>query len=142
MTSISISPTTAVGARWAAVVAGVIFATAGGCSPRLPAGFVVVTGAVTYQGAALTTGTILFSDDSANAGSAPIDRDGRFRVILRPGRVKVAVRAKEGVDRLDDKGNYVPAKSLIPEPFGDTKTSGLSIDVVAGMKPVNIVLKP
>ena len=61
---------------------------------------------------------------------------------MRPGRVKVAVRSKEGVDRLDDKGNYVSAKSLIPESLGDTKTSGLSIDVAAGMKPLNIVLKP
>jgi len=142
MTNISTVPVIAVGVRWAAIFVGAIFATAGGCGPRVPAGFVVVTGAVTYQGGPLTTGTILFSDDSANAGSAPIDRDGRFRVILRPGRVKVAVRAKEGVDRLDDKGNYVPAKSLISEPLGDTKTSGLSIDVAAGMKPVDIVLTP
>ena len=120
--------------------AGMFLATSSGCGPSAPAGFVVVTGSVTAGDAPLTTGTILFSDDAANAGSAPIEADGRFRTLLRPGRVKVAVRAKEGVDRLDEKGNYVPAKSLIPETLGDTKTSGLTIEVAVGMKPVTIGL--
>lgn len=115
---------------------------ASGCGPRVPEGFVSVTGTVTYEDKPLTTGTILFSAESGAAASAPIDPYGRFETFLRPGRAKVAVRAKEGVDRLDDKGNYIPAKSLIPDALGDTKTSGLSIDVAAGMKPVNIVLEP
>ncbi|MCX7413012.1 MAG: hypothetical protein NTW36_06205 [Planctomycetia bacterium] len=95
---------------------------------------------MTYEAAPLTTGTILFSAESGAAASAQIDPYGRFRTTLRPGRVVIAVRAKEGVDRLDEKGNYIAAKSVIPETLGDTKTSGLSIDVAAGMKPVNIVL--
>ncbi len=139
MTSL-LKPPAAFVARPAVVLLCLLLAS--GCAPRVPAGFVVVTGTVTYRAAPLTAGTILFSDDAANAASAPIDQYGRFQAFLRPGQVKVAVRSKEGVDRLDGKGNYVPAKSLIPEPFGDTKTSGLTIDVAAAMKPVNIALEP
>ena len=127
-------------ARLMVVLAGLL--PTSGCGPRAPEGFVSVTGTVTYEAAPLKAGTILFSDESADAASARIDPYGRFQTFLRPGRVKVAVRSTEGVDRLDDKGNYVSAKSLIPESLGDTKTSGLTIDVAAGMKPVDIVLTP
>lgn len=134
------TPGTVLLARSAIVLGGVFLASAAGCGPTVPAGFVVVTGSVVSGGAPLTMGTILFSDDAANAGSARIGSDGRFQTFLRPGSVKVAVRVTEGVDRLDHKGNFIPAKSLIAESLGDTRTSGLTIDVAAGMKPVTIVL--
>lgn len=113
-----------------------------GCGPRDIGGRVRVSGRVLYDGKALPVGTVLFAPESnRNAGVAKIDTAGRFSTLLLPGKYVVVVRASNGADTMDKDGNFIQANSLIPVKYNDANTSGLSVDVAPGMKPVEFVLE-
>jgi hypothetical protein len=106
-----------------------------GCSGRPPAppGAVWVDGEVRHVGAALPFGVVqFFATDSVASGSVRI-KAGRFGLYLKPGSYQVAIIAEEMPGHEDEKGGYVPAKSLIPERFGDIKTSKLEAEVRQSM---------
>lgn len=114
-----------------------------GCGPRDTGGRVRVSGRVLYEGKSLPVGTVLFAPDSnRNAGVAKIDTAGRFSTLLLPGKYVVVVRASKGADTMDKDGNFIQANSLIPGKYNDANTSGLSVDVAPGMKPIEFVLDP
>lgn len=113
----------------AALALAVVFTL--GCSTRPPGppGSVWVDGEVRHGGAALPFGVIqFFGKDSGASGSVRI-RGGRFGLHLKPGPYQVAIIAEETPGHEDEKGGYVPAKSLIPERYGDIKTSKLEAEV-------------
>lgn len=106
-----------------------------GCGRRLsaPPGTVWVAGEVRYGGSALPFGVVQFFDtDSGASGSVRI-RGGKFGLGLHPGRYQVAVIAEEKPGYEDEKGGYIPARSLVPERFGDIKTSKLEAEVSPSM---------
>ncbi len=104
-----------------------------GTRPPGPPGSVWVEGEVRHGGTALPFGVIqFFGKDSGASGSVRI-RGGRFGLHLKPGPYQVAIIAEETPGHEDEKGGYVPAKSLISERYGDIKTSKLEAEVNASM---------
>lgn len=113
-----------------------------GCSsrPPAPAGGIWVTGEVTSEGKPLPFGVIqFFGKDSGASGSVRIQR-GRFALWLKAGGYRVAVIAEETPGHEDERGGYVPAKSLIPEKFGDVATSKLEADVSEQQRHLRLAL--
>jgi len=108
-----------------------------------PAGTVAVSGSVSCGGNAITQGTVQFAGKDSNAsGTAAIGADGKFKVHLLPGAYQVAVIAKDGVDTMDEEGNPVVAKSLVPEKYASTETSGLEVNVSESNPTADLDLEP
>ena len=115
----------------------------GGCSRRPPAppGGIWVTGEVSTAGKPLPFGVVqFFGKDSGASGSVRIQR-GRFALWLKAGAYRVAVIAEEKPGHEDEKGGYVPAKSLIPEKYGDVATSKIEAAVSDQSHHVRITLE-
>lgn len=114
-----------------------------GCSagPKGPAGAVKVSGKVTCGGDPLPTGTLIFQGGGGASVTARIEKGGTFTTMLMPGEHTVVVNAKDGVDTMDEKGNPVPAKSLVPEKYASSKTSGLTVTVTSKGDPLSIALE-
>jgi hypothetical protein len=125
----------------AAILCVLGFVAACGCGRPTRTGLVEVNGTVTWDGHPLEKGGLVFGPTvNRGGGSAAIGSAGRFRIALDPGEYVVVVRCTDGPDSMDDQGNYIPAKSLIPEKYTDAKTSGLTLSVAPGIKPVEFVL--
>ena len=116
----------------------------GGCNRAGgPAGTVSVSGTVRSAGKTIVQGTVNFAaKEGAASGTAAIGAEGKFTVKLLPGAYRVAVIAKDGVDTMDEKGNPVTAKSLVPEKYASIATSGLEAKVSASDRTVDLDLKP
>lgn len=130
--------------RAALLVLGLIpWMACGGCGKSLGPGKVRVVGTVVHAGTPLPSGRVLFaSAGNRGGGSAVINPGGRFTVALDPGDYSVAVRCFDGHDQLDENGNFIPAKSLTPDRYTDARTSGLSVTVTPGIKPIGFALDP
>lgn len=104
---------------------------ASGCSYRPPAppGTIWVTGEITTEGKPLPFGVIQFFGKETGASGSVRVKHGRFALWLKPGGYSVAVIAEESPGHEDEKGGYVPAKSLIPPKFGMIATSQLEAEV-------------
>jgi hypothetical protein len=111
-----------------------------GCArpQRLPTA--EVTGQVTYDGEPLPQGVVIFEPATGRAASGQIRPDGSFTLgtyekadgaVL--GRHRAAVIAREEVAEESPGAPLAPrvGRSLIPETYGDTATSGLEFEVVA-----------
>lgn len=120
-----------------------------------------VAGSVTYQGAPVPGATVVFQPEGGPPAIANTDEQGRFdlntggRAGVMPGTSKVAITALEPMEHevnaanLDDEIDAADAaawessmtaadleamasrKSLIPQKYSSTRTSGLSIEVNA-----------
>lgn len=127
-----------------AILVGVVLAAVagGGCGPRLPAGKVRVTGTVTYRAQPLAADAVGFTaKQGTESMSAKVGPDGGFAVVLTPGEYAVAVLAKDGADRMDEKGNVTVAPSLIPVKYTSPHTSGLAVVVTKDAQPLAIALE-
>jgi hypothetical protein len=121
-----------------------------------------LTGAVSYKGKALQSGTAQIRGADGVVRSAPIDADGRFRVTGLPtGPAAVAVdcrdpRQVEYTKALARGGRGTPGTpgtpagatpgrlpnfSLIPEMYSDLDRSGLATTVVGGENVFDVELK-
>ena len=125
-----------------------------GCGGGRPSG--TVTGTVTYKGAPLTTGKVIFYGANNQVASAAIGDDGKYEAIKVPlGPVKVAVdtppppsaaavkAAKAGKKRFE-RGNpiTVPENTVsIPAKYANPEQSGFSLTVKEGSQPYDIDLK-
>ena len=108
-----------------------------------PDGSIAVTGSVSSEGSAVTTGTVHFvGKDSGASGSAAIGAEGQFEVHLKPGTYQVTVIAKDGVDTMDEDGNPVVAKSLVPEKYASIETSDLEVQISDSNNTVALDLSP
>lgn len=106
-----------------------------------------VRGTVSYQGAVLTNGVIVFTPDVHRGRSGPLARadiqpDGRYDLRTDsaggapPGWYRVTVAAVE-----DATGTTAP-RSLLPDKYRDPELSGLECEVKAGkVNRVNFDLK-
>jgi hypothetical protein len=114
-----------------------------GCGKKAvgPAGSVAVSGKITCGGEPVPQGSIIFQADKGGSVTAKIGAGGSFQTMLVPGEHLVVVNAKDGVDTMDEKGNPVPARSLVPEKYSSGKTSGLKVTVSPKGDPLTIALE-
>ena len=106
--------------------------------------FADVTGTITYQGKALTQGSIYFRPASGEAASGKIGSDGKYHVKGVVGSNKVMISSRESDPWTPDptkpgappkpsappKG-YMPPKSLIPESYAGPGTP-LTFEIKSG----------
>ncbi len=125
-----------------------------GCGGGPPSG--TVTGTVTFKGAPLTTGRVIFYGANNQTAIAQIGEDGNYEAIKVPlGLVKVAVdtppppsretvkAAKTGKRRFE-RGVPIslPENTVsIPAKYGNPELSGFSLTVKEGSQPYDIALK-
>lgn len=121
---------------------GVVLVVVPGCSKPLPPGKVRLNGVVEVEGKRLASGIVhFFAKAGADSGASSITPEGRFSVVLSPGDYGVAVIAKDGIDRMEDNGKPIFAKSLIAEKYSSTTTSELTVSVSQGCGPVTIAVE-
>ena len=94
-----------------------------------------VTGTVTYRGKPLPRGNVIFVPGRGGPlAPAPIGPNGAYRVDAPPGAYRVAVTAMpplETVAGQNPEESVGPARSLIPERYGNPETSGIAVTVEA-----------
>ena len=103
-----------------------------------------VKGKIIFSGKSIDTGnwrSVTLQPDASQGNTSPheprgqIDKDGNFEVFIAnragspPGHYKVAVRIMESPVN-NTREMYNPPKWLIDEKYGDTETSGLTLNVV------------
>jgi hypothetical protein len=113
-----------------------------GCGGGRGDGKVVLAGTVKHAGKTLSGGSVLFSSEKSDGGTALIEPAGRFSVALLPGDYRIVVRCDDGSATISEAGVYVAGKSLIPERYGDVATSDLTVTVTRGMQPLQLDLPP
>jgi hypothetical protein len=112
-----------------------------GCSTRPPLG--KVTGQVTFRGAPVSEGCIIFTDDGQGLSYvSDLDGEGRFvfQVAqgygLPPGNYAVAIRpprpSKPSLEYVAPKMDANKEYPNIPKQYREPKTSGLAAVVKAG----------
>lgn len=117
-----------------------------GCSSSEPAGR--VSGKVTYQGAPVTEGVVIFSNSSTGVSAeATIDGDGGYTITTRtgglpPGEYKVTVAPPE-IATPSDGGNSAPGTmpkevDNIPQKYRDPATTPLTLNIQDGDNPLDI----
>ena len=131
----------------ASLVLAVLGIVSVGCGRRVE--LVPLQGQVMLDGRPLTGGSIMLQPPAGPAARGRIDGAGKFRLgTYRPGDGVIPGRAAVRVAWFDKSsgGNgggdeeITPGTSRIPERYTDFCTSGITVDVVAGMSPVMIEL--
>ena len=120
----------------------IIIALLAGCWGGRGDGKVVVTGTVKHAGKPLSRGSVLFSSEKYDGGTALIEPAGQFSVALLPGSYRITVRCDDGSATMSEAGVYVAGKSLISDRYGDAATSDLTATVTRGMPPLQLDLPP
>jgi hypothetical protein len=129
-------------------------ALASGCGnadSSLP-NLVKVTGTVKCNGKPLESGTVSFNPIDPKVGQpvTGVVKDGSFDLVTSvssPGvvigkyQVSVASVDSSAVPSDPSKPKPVAAASPVPKKYGSPKTSGLEVDVKAGMAPLDWDLK-
>lgn len=113
-------------------------------------GRLTASGTVTIDGAPLTEGSVVFSDDNGGSAGVGILKDGQFMLAeagnsegIQPGTYKVSVNSwvvePGGVDANDEI--IEDGESRIPEKYNDPNTSGLTANVSADSQEFTFDLK-
>lgn len=102
---------------------------------------VETTGSIQYEGKPLENATITFQPEGGLPAIGQSDASGNFQLKTRgdlgvsPGPAKVAITAVEVLDggkEDSDVEMVTKTRSLIPEKYGNLKSSGLTANVEAG----------
>lgn len=117
-----------------------------GCTSRPPTA--PVSGRVTLDGKPLEFGHVFFQSGKGVGSGGRIGPGGRFVVGERGGATvglnAVAVSCTEADSpgfRQPESGEPVAGKSLVPERYASTASSGITVDVAPGMADVEIDLR-
>lgn len=95
-------------------------------------GGTTVKGAISYKGAAVTSGVINFLKQGATPLGGAISSDGTFEFVLPPGEYQVLINAPAPLPAGWKEGDPLPtAPPLVPEKFASFGTSGLTASVGA-----------
>ena len=104
-------------------------------------------GKVTYKGALLNSGSILFQCESGPVENAQIQGDGTYVISGLPkGKAKVSVTVPQppqpGPDGVitNEPGTYEPNPVLIPNKYSNVDTSGLTVDIKDAQQTYDIDL--
>jgi hypothetical protein len=128
---------------WMAVAMMVACLLTAGCSRGVR--LVPVTGRVTLNGKPLEFGAVMVQPKAGPAAQARINSDGTFRlgtfkpedgVIPGPATIRVICRK----DITPPGGEMVFGPNLIPDRYSRFDSSGLTAEIAAGMKPLEIAL--
>lgn len=127
--------------RWC--IAAAICLAATGCGRRVA--LVPAAGRVTLDGKPVDCGAIMVQPRSGPAAQARINGDGSFRLGTFepgdgaiPGPAAVRVVCRREISQPGTEKAYGP--SLVPEKYASFETSGLTVDIEAGMQPLEIPL--
>lgn len=117
-------------------VAVLVLATLPGCGASDRAETVPVTGTVTYNGAPLEHGTVIFYPADGRPAYGKIAKGSLTDVTTYepadgavPGAHRVVVQS---TDKAADADPMAAGKSLIPERYGDPEKSGLTAEIEPG----------
>lgn len=139
--------------RWTLTAIGLVTLLIGlvpGCGGGGRPGTISVTGQVTLDGQPLAGAAVMFTGPGGGAPvTAVTDASGNFQLQAVPGQNKVAVAKTEGsggageAELAPPEGAAAPTspKYLVPPKYANPTTSGITVDVKAGMGPVKIELK-
>jgi hypothetical protein len=107
-----------------------------------------VSGVVTLDGKAVGPGSVAFAPvDKEKPATGPIDASGNYsmttghEVGLSAGKYKVALSIREVPQNVKRGDRPPPGKSLIPEKYEESASSGLEYDVAPGRNTINIELR-
>lgn len=107
-----------------------------------------VSGNVSLDGKPIGPGIVVFAPvPKGTPAMGPIEGGGSYsmstshEVGLSPGKYKVGVSIREVPVNVKRGDRPPPGKSLIPERYEDSATSGLEFDVAPGSNTINIELK-
>jgi hypothetical protein len=125
-----------------AAVAGVLVVLAAGCGSGTDV-HDPVHGKVYYKGAALSSGTIVFTPDPSRGNRGPLARsdiqpDGSYRLRTEagdgagPGWYRITVMSVELPARRAAGQPYAVPRSLLPEKYRDPELAGLVQEVKSG----------
>lgn len=110
--------------------------------------FAAVTGSVTVDGDNLTGGRVIFDHVEGPMTSAPIDGNGHYNAKVAVGKNKIAVDYHEEGPSTDSGkvsgvrgAEIVQGKSLVPEKYAASKTSGLEYSVQKGSNVYDVNLQ-
>lgn len=110
----------------------VAFLLAAGCGPSKPE-TVPVSGTVTWNGQALSQGSILFAPEDGKGVPDPGDiKDGRYQLQAKTGKKKVEIRATRESGKVDPAMGAAPREQYIPAEYNEKTT--LRADVKSGEK--------
>ncbi len=103
-----------------------------GCTGNGPATY-RVEGRVTYRGAPVTNGNVMFLPETGPAAVGAISADGTFALQATAGMHRVGITAlerhPEGYNPLADDKPYVAPKTLVPAKYNLPAQSGLQFQV-------------
>lgn len=106
---------------------------------------VPAAGRVVFEGKPLTSGAIMVQPEAGPAAQARIQPDGSFRLGTFvpddgaiPGKATVRIVCRQDLTLSGEERAF--GRSLIPEKYGQFESSGLSVDIRAGMEPLLIEL--
>ena len=98
-----------------------------------------------FEGKPLTSGAIMVQPEAGPAAQARIQPDGSFRLGTFvpddgaiPGRATVRIVCRQDLTQPGEERAF--GRSLIPEKYGQFESSGLSVEIKAGMPPLLIEL--
>lgn len=127
---------------WLSGVA-VLCLVAAGCGRRIT--LVPAEGRVTLDGKPVEFGAVMVQPAAGPAAQGKINGDGTFRLGTFkpddgaiPGKATVRVMCRKDVTQPGGEKAYGP--SLIPDRYTRFDTSGLTVEIKAGMKPLEISL--
>jgi hypothetical protein len=140
-------------ARWLSrVLVGLTLLGAAGCRSRKPE-LTAVQGTVSYQGTALSSGTIVFTPDASRGhegalAHGEIKPDGSYSLRTdqgygaMPGWYRVTIMAVAAPGRPAEGQAYAMPRTLIPEKYRDPELAGLLREVKpGGANHINIDLE-
>lgn len=126
--------------RWAMVAACLV---AVGCGRRIA--LVPAEGRVTLDGKPLEFGAVMVQPTAGPAAQGKINSDGTFRLGTFkpddgaiPGPATVRVMCRKDITQPGGERAYGP--SLVPDRYTRFDTSGLTVEIKAGMPPLEIPL--
>jgi hypothetical protein len=114
---------------------------AAGCGRRIT--LVPAEGRVTLDGKPLEFGAVMVQPAAGPAAQGKINSDGTFRLGTFkpddgaiPGPATVRVMCRKDITQPGGERAYGP--SLVPDRYTRFDTSGLAVEITAGMKPLEI----
>lgn len=130
--------------RWMTGLIGLFcsfaFCGCGSSGPKIVLG--TVTGVVTLDGTKLNAGRVIFFNKSGFSETANIKSDGTYEVKTAVGETDVFIDHREPPAK-PPEGRVempMPGKSLVPDKYANSQTSGLKLTVTAGKNQFDIAM--
>lgn len=119
-----------------------------GCGGGVKREFAPISGTVTIGGEPIPGGRVIFDHVEGPIASANIDEEGNYKARVVVGKQKISIDYHDDPAEKDVGGSktgirtaeIIPGKSLIPQKYANSKTSGLEYEVLPGENVYDISL--